>query len=67
MIIATDFSPKMIETANMNKKNYPNKHVIFIEKLEDVADYIKENASSNDIVMTMGAGDVFKICGMLLN
>lgn len=49
------------------KKNYPNKHVIFIEKLEDVADYIKENASSNDIVMTMGAGDVFKICGMLLN
>ena len=49
------------------KENYPDKHVIFIEKLEDVADYIKENASSNDIVMTMGAGDVFKICGMLLN
>lgn len=29
MIIATDFSPKMIETANMNKKNYPNKNIKF--------------------------------------
>lgn len=29
MIIATDFSPKMIETANINKKNYPNKNVKF--------------------------------------
>lgn len=30
MIIATDFSPKMIETANKNKKNYPNKNIKFI-------------------------------------
>ena len=30
MIIATDFSPKMIETANINKKNYPNKHIKFV-------------------------------------
>lgn len=30
MIIATDFSPKMIETANINKKNYPNKNIKFI-------------------------------------
>ena len=28
-IIATDFSPKMIETANENKKNYPNKNIAF--------------------------------------
>ena len=30
MIIATDFSPKMIETANTNKKNYPNKNIKFV-------------------------------------
>lgn len=30
MIIATDFSPKMIETANKNKKNYPNKNIKFV-------------------------------------
>lgn len=28
-IIATDFSPQMIKTANENKKNYPNKNVEF--------------------------------------
>lgn len=30
MIIATDFSSKMIETANINKKNYPNKRIKFV-------------------------------------
>ncbi len=30
MIIATDFSPKMIETANINKKNYPDKKIKFV-------------------------------------
>lgn len=30
MIIATDFSPKMIETANINKKNYSNKNIKFV-------------------------------------
>lgn len=30
MIIATDFSSKMIETANINKKNYPNKNIKFV-------------------------------------
>lgn len=29
MIIATDFSPKMIETANKNKESYPNKNIKF--------------------------------------
>lgn len=30
MIIGTDFSPKMIYTANKNKKNYPNKSIKFV-------------------------------------
>ena len=30
MIIATDFSPKMIETANKNKESYPNKNIKFV-------------------------------------
>lgn len=30
MIIASDFSSKMIETANKNKKIYPNKHIKFV-------------------------------------
>lgn len=49
------------------KENYPDKPIVFIESLEEIAAYIKENASDNDLVMTMGAGDVFKICDMLLS
>ena len=30
MIIATDFSQNMIETANRNKKKYPNKKIKFV-------------------------------------
>ena len=30
MIIGTDFSPKMIETANKNKLNFPNKRIKFV-------------------------------------
>lgn len=30
MIIATDFSPKMIETANINKSNFPDKNIKFV-------------------------------------
>ena len=30
MIIATDFSSKMIETANKNKENFPNKNIKFV-------------------------------------
>ena len=30
MVIATDFSPKMIETANKNKKKFPNKNIKFV-------------------------------------
>jgi methyltransferase len=47
MIIATDFSPKMIETANINKKNYPNKNIKFV-----VMDNLNMNFPNNlfDIV-----------------
>lgn len=49
------------------KENYPDKPVVFIKDLKEIAEYIKENVEADDLVMTMGAGDVFKICGMLLD
>ena len=42
MVIATDFSPKMIETANINKKNYPNKNIKFV-----TMDNLKMNFPNN--------------------
>ena len=31
MIIGTDFSPNMVDTANKNKKNYPDKNIKFVQ------------------------------------
>ena len=37
----------------------------YIDGFEEIADYIKKNASENDIVFTMGAGDVTSIGPMI--
>lgn len=37
----------------------------YIDSFEDIADYIKKTAGKNDIVFTMGAGDVTNIGAML--
>ena len=39
---------------------------VYIEGFGNIADYIRENASPGDTVITMGAGDVFKVGDMLL-
>lgn len=39
-----------------------NKDVVFLPKLEDVVEYLgKKNPDRNTVVITMGAGDVYKI------
>ncbi|GFR35161.1 hypothetical protein TCEA9_09730 [Thermobrachium celere] len=35
--------------------------VIYIKDFEDIIKYIEENLSEGDVVITMGAGDVYKI------
>ena len=40
---------------------------VYIRGFENVAEYFKENAKSGDIILTMGAGDVFKIGEIILN
>lgn len=38
----------------------------YISSFEDITDYIRKNASPKDVVITMGAGDVYKVGDMLL-
>jgi len=42
-------------------------NVYYIAEFNDIVDFLCENIEENDIVVTMGAGDVFKIGEMLLN
>lgn len=45
------------------KKN--NVNALYIPQFKDIADYIKANVKTHDIVLTIGAGDITKLCDML--
>ncbi len=47
-------------------EKHPDRKVVYISKLEDVAKYVKENAGPNDLIITMGAGDIYKVGQMIL-
>ena len=44
----------------------PSKHVFYIEDFEDIASFVYENAGPGDLVLTMGAGDIYKVGEMIL-
>lgn len=43
------------------KRTHPDKDVRFIEDFNEIADYVSSQAGPRDLVITMGAGDVYKI------
>lgn len=57
-----DIHSKTLQTA-INKHN---KNAYYMESFEDVVKFLKNNLKDGDIVVTMGAGDVYKIGEMLL-
>ena len=48
------------------KEKYPDRKIYYVQDFEDIVNYIRKNAGPDDIVMTMGAGDVYKIGEMLV-
>lgn len=48
------------------KKDYPDKDVYFFDDFNDIAAFVYNNASPEDLVITMGAGDVYEIGEMIL-
>ena len=47
-------------------KNHPDKEIYYMDTLEEIADYVKQNAQQGDLVITMGAGDIYKVGEMIL-
>lgn len=43
------------------KRVHPDKKVIYIDSFDGIADYVLENAEEGDLVITMGAGDIYKV------
>jgi len=44
-----------------------NKNVIHIPTYEKIANYLKENISENDLIITIGAGPINKVANILLS
>lgn len=43
------------------KHQYPDKEVYFFKDLHDIATFVYDNSEEGDLIMTMGAGDVYKV------
>ncbi len=49
------------QLAEKIKEDCPDKQVMFMEDFQAIARYVNSNAESGDMVVTMGAGDVYKV------
>lgn len=54
------------QLAEKIKETHPAKEVLFMKDFEKIAAYVSENAEPGDMVITMGAGDIYKVGEMLL-
>ena len=48
------------------RKQFPNKEIMYMSDFDQIADYVYENAQDGDLVITMGAGHVYKIGNMIM-
>ena len=53
--------------ADAIKTEHPEKDVRYMADFAEIADYIRNNASKGDLVLTMGAGDVYKVGNMIMD
>ncbi len=43
------------------KRKHPEKKVYYMNTFEEIANYVNKNATTGDLVITMGAGDIYKV------
>lgn len=67
-IIITDiYSAREKDTGEIHSKDLVNelkalgKDAIYIHEFDSIFDYISNNGENNDIIITMGAGDIYKV------
>lgn len=54
------------ELMNEIKRTYPTKDAYYFPDFESIADFVINNASNDDLVITMGAGDIYKVAEIIL-
>lgn len=64
---AREDDPGDIHAKDLVEKLYQNNvDVTYISKFEDIAEYLRKNTESNDLVITAGAGPIFQVAEMLV-
>ena len=48
------------------RKRQPDREAYYFSTLEEIAGFVRENAKDGDMVLTMGAGDIYKVAEMLM-
>lgn len=48
------------------KRVCPEKEVYYMDTFDEMAGYVKQNAEKGDLVITMGAGDIYKVGEMII-
>ncbi|MEI8217013.1 MAG: UDP-N-acetylmuramate--L-alanine ligase [Eubacteriales bacterium] len=54
------------ELASKTKEEYPAKEVFYFDDFQDISDFVKAKAQENDLVITMGAGDIYKVSELIV-
>ena len=48
------------------RREHPDKEVYYMDSFDKIADYVREHAEDGDVVITMGAGDIYKAGKMIM-
>lgn len=54
------------ELVNEIKRVFPTKEVYYFSNFDEIASFVLNNAENDDLVITMGAGDIYKVAEIIL-
>ncbi len=72
IIISDIYAAREKDTGEINSKTLSDKLIsnsvesLYISDFESIVEYLEENVSSSDLIITMGAGDIYKVGEMFL-
>ena len=53
--------------ADRIKETHPDKEILYIPDFKELAEKVKSEAKEGDLVITMGAGDIYKVGQLIMN
>ena len=68
VIFAEIYAAREKNTFGISSKDLADKidGALYIDNFDDISQYVSDNAKEGDLVVTMGAGDIFKVHNLLL-